>query len=176
MKYHNLRIAWSVTWGVVALLLCVLWVRSYTTVDQLHLPFGGSECFTVASRKGALALLRYAHNPQPTGVCSYPVANQRNFAPVHYRDEQTYLGFAFFSRPAYFYLKWSGNPANTTRESTIVGSCLLVPCWSLIIVTGILSATPWFPWYRLRRFSLRTLLIATTLVAVALGLVVWASR
>ena len=26
---RKLRIAWSVAWGVVAVLLCVLWVRSY---------------------------------------------------------------------------------------------------------------------------------------------------
>src|SRR6478752_6350469 len=102
--FRGLRIAWSVGFGILCLLLVSLWVRSYTTVDQLHLPFGGSECFTVASKKGALALLRYANNPQPTGVYSYPVANQSNFGPVHYVDEQTHLGFAVFPRPSYFYL------------------------------------------------------------------------
>src|SRR6476619_8397745 len=29
MRYRKLRIAWSVVWGVVALPLVVLWVRSY---------------------------------------------------------------------------------------------------------------------------------------------------
>ena len=29
MNYRKLRIAWSVGWGVAAVLLCVLWVRSY---------------------------------------------------------------------------------------------------------------------------------------------------
>src|SRR5262245_23954492 len=28
-RYRKLRIAWSVAWGVVVVLLCVLWVRSY---------------------------------------------------------------------------------------------------------------------------------------------------
>src|SRR4030095_6915172 len=32
-KHRKLRIAWSVTWGVVAVLLCVLWVRSYQATD-----------------------------------------------------------------------------------------------------------------------------------------------
>ena len=32
MKFRKLRIAWSVAWGVVAVLLCVLWVRSYLGV------------------------------------------------------------------------------------------------------------------------------------------------
>ena len=42
--------------------------------------------------------------------------------------------------------------------------------WFVIIpiaVLGLISSRPWFRW----RFSLRTLLIATTLVAVVLGLI-----
>src|SRR5690349_10312841 len=33
MKYRKLRIAWSVGWRIVAVLLCVLWVRSYWWAD-----------------------------------------------------------------------------------------------------------------------------------------------
>jgi hypothetical protein len=44
-----------------------------------------------------------------------------------------------------------------------------VPFWLLIIATIVLGSFPWLP----HRFSLRTLLIATTLVAVVLGLIVW---
>jgi len=33
MKYRKLRIAWSVAWGVVCLLLVALWVRSYSRWD-----------------------------------------------------------------------------------------------------------------------------------------------
>ena len=40
----------------------------------------------------------------------------------------------------------------------------------LILPAAILAIAPWLPWPS--RFSLRTLLIATTLVAVVLGLVV----
>jgi hypothetical protein len=35
MKYGKLRIAWSVVWGVVALLLCALWERSYSHLDRI---------------------------------------------------------------------------------------------------------------------------------------------
>jgi hypothetical protein len=44
-----------------------------------------------------------------------------------------------------------------------------VPYWFAVMLMIVASATPWFP----LRFSLRTLLIATTLVAVVLGLAVW---
>ena len=37
MKFRNLRIAWSVGWGVLAVLLCVLWVRSYWRFDQMRI-------------------------------------------------------------------------------------------------------------------------------------------
>ncbi len=41
-----------------------------------------------------------------------------------------------------------------------------------IAIAAALAALPWLRW----RFSLRTLLIATTLVAVVLGLIMWAVR
>jgi hypothetical protein len=33
MRYRKLRIAWSVAWGVLAVLLLTLWVRSYGRLD-----------------------------------------------------------------------------------------------------------------------------------------------
>jgi hypothetical protein len=46
------------------------------------------------------------------------------------------------------------------------------PHWFAILIACAASIAPWLAW----RFSLRTMLIAMTLVAVALGLVVWAVR
>ena len=50
------------------------------------------------------------------------------------------------------------------------GFSLVVPYWLLVLVFGILAAVIWYK--QTWRFSLRTLLIATTVVAVALGLIV----
>src|SRR5262245_54729365 len=36
MKLRKLRIAWSVIWGVLCLLLIVLWVRSYTWEEAVY--------------------------------------------------------------------------------------------------------------------------------------------
>ena len=52
---------------------------------------------------------------------------------------------------------------------------LTFPFWLPVLVSAMLSAIPWIrqlPW----RFTLRTLLIATTLIAVGLGLIVWTFR
>ena len=47
-----------------------------------------------------------------------------------------------------------------------------LPIWTLLLPIAAIAILPWLPW----RFSLRTLLIATTLVAVVLGLIVYAVR
>jgi hypothetical protein len=46
-----------------------------------------------------------------------------------------------------------------------------VPERFLVLLFAALAAAPWLPWWS-KRFSLRTLLIATTLIAVVLGLIV----
>ena len=52
-----------------------------------------------------------------------------------------------------------------------ISPLVIVPDWFLIGVAVTLSAAPWIQWPN--RFSLRTLLITTTLVAVVLGSIVW---
>ena len=44
------------------------------------------------------------------------------------------------------------------------------PHWCPVLVVATLTAFPWIRWSK--RFTLRTLLIATTLIAVVLGLIV----
>src|ERR1700754_4951271 len=39
--FRKVRIAWSVLWGVAAVLLVALWVRSYWVQDRVFVPFGG---------------------------------------------------------------------------------------------------------------------------------------
>jgi len=46
---------------------------------------------------------------------------------------------------------------------------LTLPHWLMALLSASLASVPWIS----QRFSLRTLLIATTLIAVVLGLVVW---
>jgi hypothetical protein len=53
------------------------------------------------------------------------------------------------------------------------GNTKVVPYWLLTVIVASFTAAPWI---RSRwTFSLRTLLIATTLIAVLLGLVAWVS-
>jgi hypothetical protein len=58
------------------------------------------------------------------------------------------------------------------RSATPRGTGVSIPDCCLTLIAGAIAAAPWMP----RRFSLRTLLIATTLVAAILGTIVWFSR
>jgi hypothetical protein len=51
---------------------------------------------------------------------------------------------------------------------------MAIPYWLLIMFFAIAAASVWIRWSK--RFSLRTLLIVTTLVAVGLGVVAWAAK
>jgi hypothetical protein len=55
------------------------------------------------------------------------------------------------------------------REPCVTRIC--GPHWFPVLLSAAFAAAPWFR--RTWKFSLRTLLIATTLVAVVLGLIVW---
>jgi hypothetical protein len=50
----------------------------------------------------------------------------------------------------------------------------VIPNWFVAVCICFAAACPWFPFSK--SFSLRTLLIATTLVAVVLGLAVYVTR
>ena len=56
------------------------------------------------------------------------------------------------------------------RQGAGSGPC--VPYWIVVLAASTLSTPFWVRW----RFSLRTLLIATTLVAAVMGLIVYAIR
>jgi hypothetical protein len=140
VRFRKMRIAWSVAWILLAVLLCVLWVRSYRYYD---VGTGG-----ILSMRGNLYITQMLEI-QPLYASTDKVA-------------QTMLGTRAF--PAADYLM---NPIDA----------FTIPLWFLVALSASLAPLPWLRWdRRSKRYSLRTLLIATTLVAVVLGLVVWAAR
>lgn len=150
-RFRWLRIAWSVWWGVVTVLLIVLWVRSYGNWFAAYKASNG-HTLLVGSSDGDLRFSR-----QPGLLTQRPRWFRLDDGePSLDRPPASYWGSGFF---------WRSSPNLFLR----------LPHWIAVLVAGIASALPWGGQLRWR-FSLRTLLIATTLVAVALGLIVWASR
>jgi hypothetical protein len=153
MKFRKLRIAWSVGCAIACVLLIVLWVRSYMTIDTLGVPPNVSRVSKVRSSWGLLHILCFDDPAQGRNwtIESVPLTSDRKQFVKDATQKLTKFGFAHYS---------AGSNEN-----------FLFPYWLPFIGIVLLAAAPW-----IHRFSLRTLLIATTLIAVVLGLVVWASR
>ncbi len=149
MKHRKLRIAWSVMWGLVAVLLILLWARSYHLYDFASHNFFGNRGFIIESIRG-VGFVKYA--PGATIVNAHgSSAPDRSRVPGEIFAKGTWGGFEFSTRAG--------------------GLVFAMPFWFLSLTAIVFTICPWAR--TIRRFSLRTLLIATTLVAVALGLIVW---
>jgi len=141
-----LRIAFSATCLVMCVLLIVLWVRSYRWMDHVQLNLPGTRGGLISSRGGRLRFTLAENIPGHFAYLSTKVSNS-SVTPL----TTTRLGFAFESSTL------------ATRTDVII------PDWFVVTVSVAFATIPWLR----SRFSLRTLLIATTLVAVVLELIVW---
>jgi hypothetical protein len=158
MKYRKLRIAWSVVWGVVAVLLVVLWVRSYWKLDGIS-GNRGIHYVYLDTFQGDFHFARIV----PSFTAAVPWRAFHNAivdTDLQARDDsqkgvRRVLGVGW---------KVFGN-----------GWQVSVALWLPALISGVFAVAPWtrqLCW----RFSIRTLLIATTLVAVVLGLIAYAAR
>jgi len=160
MRFRKLRIAWSVGCGIGCLLLIVLWVRSYFAasyiVNEADLPQNpfGSQTLTVSSSWGIVCVESYPDFMWPH-IHGWHSGTDDVTKSSAYKQK----GLAITSQ-----FKWQ------TVRSVFV---LQAPYWCVVLVIGSIGALPWA--FR-SRFSLRTLLVGTTLVAAILGAVVWAAR
>jgi hypothetical protein len=155
MKHRKLRIAWSVAWGIVAVLLVALWVRSCWKSDDLYIPLLGSWSIGVGSGPGSCGMGFSTGSIGNFHWSTTDVDQIRSLAPPEYAKYYSGIWGRFGYEKA-------------------VSPVVIAPDWFLISVAVALSAAPWVK--RSNQFSLRTLLIATTLVAVGLGLVVWRAK
>jgi hypothetical protein len=148
MKHRKLRIAWSVASGVVAVLLVVLWARSFWWEDTLGAPDPTRKAVGAKSGGGWLYIQR------GDSIKSRVQWDQST------ETEETRLeeGKRLFEL---------SKPRLRFRRHYV-----LIPHWLLAFTIVTVAAAPWLRF----RFSLHSFLIATTLVAVALGLIAWASR
>jgi hypothetical protein len=145
---RRLRIAVSIFFAVAGVALCVLWVRSYFTRDYLRLRPSENRFFAISSREGIIGLSTWTKGIQGSEweLESTPVTG---LPPK--RKISNPVGIEIF------------------RSEEFGGLSGVFPYWLAVLIsvlTGI--GTHWLP----SRFSLCTLLIAITLVAVVLGLIV----
>jgi hypothetical protein len=150
MRLRKLRITWSVFWGIACVLLIALWVRSYRATDSVYGRIPTLVDIGGASQAGQL-MLAFCH-------CGAWDAWHHFSVPYGQGDDLGAIA------PASGF-GWVFADNDDERY-------FFSPHWFVAVVFTMFASAPWIG----QRFSLRTLLIATTLVALVLGLVVWAAR
>jgi hypothetical protein len=156
MKYRKLRIAWSVGCGILCLLLIVLWVRSCWWVEAIRIP--------IQTSRGVIQIVSI---PGLFGIGEIRPRRQEPFyrqSVFEWRDI-----FTRKSNPPVFPSHLRGGWMHTKNVDQI-----FLPYWLLISSFGVIATAPWIHWSE--RFSLRTLLIAITLVSLILGTFIWLSQ
>jgi hypothetical protein len=128
-------------------LLIVLWVRSYYRTDLLVGPWYWGGSFNLASMQGQVGL-------------AVMLAATVSFGVVRDTSDRLFVNPEYCSQLGFRFSK------NAVRRIAVI------PYWFLLCATLPLPLVPWIR----TRFSLRTILIGLTLVAVALGLVVLAAK
>jgi hypothetical protein len=149
-----LRIAFSATCLIACVLLIALWVRSYWRYDQVSGPLTNPSLLVLRSSAGDLTI-RAAGDPytrQSLGSDWLIKSGSQGINSQFWTD---------FARTLVYFHRISNNG-------------IVLPHWFPIVGFTVLAVAPWIKCSR--RFSLRTLLIATTLVAAMLGLIAWAAR
>jgi hypothetical protein len=121
-------------------------VRSYRRLDLMREPASSNCAILVASLKGQVIVV---------------ATGRERESPNALRGFQSVSSTTHFSaaKSIVWGFDWT---YSTARQS------LCMPHWYGLALCTPLIVTPWISW----RLSLRTMLIATTLVAVALGLIV----
>jgi hypothetical protein len=179
MGYRKLRIAWSVALGLVAVLLCVLWVRSYWWKDSARCPLTNvlidpsvrkyavqtingeqsihvSQVLIIKSFEGRLTLRARGQNLDAPGwFRSYWGVTSYGYKDLRPRRNERQL-------PAFGY------------GFDLDGRYIRFPYLLPVVLCATFATIPWLPLSR--RFSLRALLFATTLVAILLGAIVYAVK
>jgi hypothetical protein len=146
---RSLRIAVSVFFALVAMAFAVLWAVSNAVQVWGYVPLPGENSLNITSICDHILLGMYSDEE---------LSSPNMFINYGHVDED--------DRKLYSNLdgKWA--------VSVPIGTMYRAPHWVFVLVCLIAAGLP----FARNSFSLRTLLIATTVVAVILGLAVWASR
>lgn len=152
--FPYLRIAWTVFFGVLAVLLCVLWVRSYWHTDSLTQVDNNGILKRMGTNSGTLFLGWVDFKTSPT------------ISPPDVTD-------------GWEYQEYDSEPMRGASPSWSCAwgpteAIVAFPAWLATLLSLALAVAPWVHWSK--SFSLRTLLIAITLVSFALGVIIYLTK
>ncbi len=151
-----LRIAFSVVCGIACLLLIGLWLRSLNRIDRIQLRYQAPKAIDISTLPGQVLVAMIVE--QPIVIPATQSYSSYKIWPPWFRtmrlinSDGTTWNFGVWTQPNY--------------------AGVHIPIWFLILLSIAFAVGAWAP----LRFSLRTLLIATALIAVVLGIVAVANR
>ena len=154
--FRFLRIAVTALSLTACVLLVALWVRSYSRQETISFRGSGNSVSTI---RGSLFINAAGFN--------FIVDDDSAIGIRSYSNRKPLAGGRIFVS--------SMHPISHFKDIVPRVKGWKFPIWLLVATLVVVAALPWLPWWS-RRFSLRTLLIATTLIAVALAAIVYASR
>ena len=143
-----LRIGFSASCGIVCLLMIAWWVRSYTWADGFHVKLLPSEYVQVHA--GAARMCIWFEHKPINKWCSWHA--DRITEDMLPEDGNRIPWLDIHSWPTF------------TRVYTAH--------WLLTVVAGSLAVIPWCP----RKFTLRGLFVAMTVIATVVGVIVWVDK
>jgi hypothetical protein len=148
--------------SIVCLVACValmgMWARSYSWTDEFYFHPASTSSFVGASAVGRIVVgkvsLQITPPPSLLEFFHRPIAEWRTELAGIDQRWTTVAGFGML---------------NEANELAIT-----MPYWFVVLVVG---APGFAPWSRVKyRFSLRTLFIATSILAIVLGMIAWLDR
>ena len=154
MTWRRLRIMFSAAFGMICLLLILLWIGSY---GKNHRWFRVGEIGWQSENGVLWSAYPFDIIYDPTDVERYAVLSTYMMPasqPIPIDWNVDILGLRFFGPGSVWLLR--------------------VPCWLALLTTGGLAVASWMKWSY--RFSLRTLLIGMTVAAAVLGTAVYMIR
>jgi hypothetical protein len=154
MRFRKLRIAWSILDGLVWTCVLFLFARSFWWADSIDIPILAGSPLQIGSVQGTVGIVV----EYPPEVASGSTSRWNHFqSPTD--EVKSELAKSNESLPSPIY-------GGLRKIQRLV--VFFVPDW-LVLVLVTMDQVRW-------RFSLRTLLIAITLVAVVLGLAFYLVR
>jgi len=170
------RMTVSVLSAAACIVLCAEWKQSHGTANRVYGHVCGDRGLLLAWQEGRFAAVTFAcdsqHIPWRWKSNNYPIDDDRSCPIGAMPSYPTRHGFAWIDRPREMSEMWynpiRGDRPHRIDRATVVAKGFLVPLWCLVMLSGSVSIIPWIR----MRFGLCTLLAATTLAALVLGLVV----
>jgi hypothetical protein len=158
--FRYLWLAWSAFSLVASLFIIALWIRSYWWLDYRFCEFGGNSGVFVHSLQGQLRVILIS---EPSNL-AFSVPSEGTGLLELWRET-----FGLPNSPHRIPAEWAPDHSNLRKFAWTRypdGQRFVVPDWFLAVLCGVLAGAPW-----VRRFSLRSLLITMTVLAVFLGVV-----